>query len=102
MKKRDKDRLNKISQMGCFCCGLPAEVHHIRSHTGFSVRPDHQQTIPLCPTHHRTGKDSIHLGKNLFIENLELNILSCIKSTNNLNLWKMLIIYLEKNNGRDE
>ena len=66
MKRSDKDRLNKISQMGCFCCGLPAEVHHIRSHTGLSLRPDHQQTIPLCPTHHRTGKDSIHLGKNLF------------------------------------
>ena len=68
VKKVDKDRLDKITQMGCFCCGMPSEIHHIRSHTGLSLRPDHQQTIPLCPTHHRTGKDSIHLGKNLFIE----------------------------------
>jgi len=69
--KVDKDRLDKIAQMGCFCCGRPAEVHHCRNingNTGLSVRPSHQHTIPLCPTHHRTGKDSIHLGKNLFIE----------------------------------
>ena len=66
--KVDKDRLNKIAQMGCYCCGMPSEVHHIRSHTGLSLRPRHQDTIPLCPTHHRTGKDSNHLGKNLFIE----------------------------------
>ena len=66
--KQEKDRLNKISQMGCFCCGRPAEVHHIRSHNGLSVRPSHFDTIPLCEMHHRLGKDSIHLGKKLFIE----------------------------------
>ena len=68
MIKADKNRLDKIAQMGCYCCGRPAEVHHIRSHTGFSLRPNHQQTIPLCPSHHRTGKDSIHLGKNLLLK----------------------------------
>jgi len=68
LKKQDKNRLDKIAQMGCFCCGRPAEVHHIRSHTGLSLRPSHQDTIPLCEMHHRLGKDSIHLGKNLFIE----------------------------------
>jgi len=66
--KLEKDRLNKISQMGCYCCGRPSEVHHIRSHTGLSIRPSHMKTIPLCPEHHRLGKDSIHLGKKLFIE----------------------------------
>ena len=31
--------------------------------------PNHQHTIPLmCEIHHRLGKDSIHLGKNLFVE----------------------------------
>ena len=68
MKKQEKDRLDKISQMGCFCCGRPAEVHHIRLHTGLSIRPSNFDTIPLCEMHHRLGKDSIHLGKKLFIE----------------------------------
>ena len=66
--KEEKERMNKISQMGCFCCGHQAEVHHIRKHTGIGLRPPHSDTIPLCSLHHRTGKDSIHLGKNLFIE----------------------------------
>ena len=66
--KEEKKRMNKISQMGCFCCGHQAEVHHIRKHTGMGLRPPHSDTIPLCSLHHRTGKDSIHLGKNLFIE----------------------------------
>tara|TARA_R110000744_G_scaffold237353_1_gene354773 strand:+ start:344 stop:658 length:315 start_codon:yes stop_codon:yes gene_type:complete len=66
--KEEKERMNKISQMGCFCCGHQAEVHHIRKHTGMGLRPPHSDTIPLCSLHHRTGKDSIHLGKNLFIE----------------------------------
>ena len=66
--KEEKERMNKISQMGCFCCGHQAEIHHIRKHTGMGLRPPHSDTIPLCSHHHRTGKDSIHLGKNLFIE----------------------------------
>ena len=48
--KVDKDRLDKIAQMGCYCCGRPAEVHHCRNingNTGLSVRPNHQHTIPL-------------------------------------------------------
>jgi hypothetical protein len=37
--KVQRNLIDKISQMGCFCCGRPAEVHHIRSHTGLSIRP---------------------------------------------------------------
>ena len=66
--KKEKEHLAKGASLGCFCCGQDAEIHHIRKHTGMGLRPSHYETIPLCFAHHRTGKDSIHLGKNLFIE----------------------------------
>tara|TARA_Y100001972_G_scaffold113600_1_gene148464 strand:+ start:63 stop:347 length:285 start_codon:yes stop_codon:yes gene_type:complete len=66
--KKEKEHLAKVASLGCFCCGQDAEIHHIRKHTGMSLRPSHYETIPLCFVHHRTGKDSIHLGKKLFIE----------------------------------
>jgi hypothetical protein len=66
--KKEKEHLAKVASLGCYVCERPAEVHHIRKHTGMSLRPSHYETIPLCFVHHRTGKDSIHLGKKLFIE----------------------------------
>ena len=32
------------------------------------LRPSHFDIIPLCSSHHRTGKISVHLNKNAFIE----------------------------------
>ena len=66
--KKERIHLARIAQMNCFCCNSPAEVHHIRKNTGLSLKPSHYHTIPLCFRHHRTGKDSIHLGKKLFIK----------------------------------
>ena len=66
--KKEKEHLAKVASLGCYVCGSDAEIHHIRKHTGMSLRPSHYETIPLCFVHHRTGKDSIHLGKKLFIE----------------------------------
>ena len=65
--------MSQVAAYGCVACeqdGLvkPAEIHHIRKHTGMGLRPSHFDTIPLCSHHHRTGKDSIHLGKKLFIQ----------------------------------
>ena len=73
MKKKDKERFDKLKQLGCVACSkfgryTDPVIHHIRKNTGLSLRPSHQNTIPLCEMHHRLGKDSIHLGKNLFIE----------------------------------
>ena len=66
--KKEKEHLAKVASLGCYVCGSDAEIHHIRKHTGMGLRPSHYETIPLCFVHHRTGKDSIHLGKKLFIE----------------------------------
>ena len=71
--KLERQRLKTIGEMPCYACfqdgrETNAEVHHIRSHTGLSCRPSHFATIPLCSSHHRTGKLSVHLGKKAFIE----------------------------------
>ena len=75
MKKKpnkiERERLKTIAEMPCYACfqdGFEnqAEVHHIRKHTGMGLRPPHSDTIPLCHSHHRTGKISVHLGKREF------------------------------------
>ena len=71
--KLEKERLEIIGNMPCYACyqdgkEVQAEVHHIRKHTGWGLRPSHFDTIPLCPAHHRTGKISVHLGKKAFVE----------------------------------
>ena len=69
MKKKDKIRFNRLQELGCVACGSTnVVIHHIRKHTGLSSRPDHQDTIPLCPKHHNMSNESIHLNKKLFEE----------------------------------
>ena len=84
--KAEKEHMSKVAQMGCYACEVNgienyAEVHHIRKHTGMGLRPPHSDTIPLCAAHHRTSKDSIHLGKKLFIKKYgtEQEILKIVK-----------------------
>ena len=71
--KAEREYMTKVAAYGCIACekdGLvrPAEIHHIRNHTGMGLRPSHFDIIPLCASHHRTGKISVHLNKNAFIE----------------------------------
>ena len=71
--KVERERLRTIGEMPCYACfqdgrETNAEVHHIRTQTGLGLRPSHFATIPLCSTHHRTGKLSVHLGKKAFVE----------------------------------
>ena len=67
MKKEDRKRFDRLKELGCVACGSNnVVIHHIRKHTGLSLRPDHQDTIPLCPKHHNMGNESIHLNKRLF------------------------------------
>ena len=63
--------MNKVANYGCIACEIDgkislAEVHHIRKHTGMGLRPPHTKILPLCASHHRTGKISVHLGKQAF------------------------------------
>jgi hypothetical protein len=86
MKKIDKDRFDKLRQIGCIAClkkGRITEpvIHHIRKHTGLGIRPDHDQTIPLCPQHHNMGNASVHLNKKLF-EHLYGTEQELLKETN--------------------
>jgi len=67
----EKRWMSKVASYGCIACekdGLvrPAEIHHVRKHTGMGLRPSHFDILPLCSVHHRTGKISVHLGKKAF------------------------------------
>ena len=69
--KIELERLATIGNMPCYACfqdgrEVQAEVHHIRKHTGMGLRPPHTMILPLCASHHRTGKISVHLGKQAF------------------------------------
>ena len=67
----EKKWMQQVANYGCIACEIdgllsPAEIHHIRKHTGMGLRPSHFDILPLCASHHRTGKISVHLGKKAF------------------------------------
>ena len=69
----EKKYMSQVADYGCIAChqdglNVPAEIHHIRKHTGMGLRPSHFNILPLCSVHHRTGKISVHLGKQAFID----------------------------------
>ena len=71
--KKEKEWMQQVADYGCIACekdglNVPAEIHHIRKHTGMGLRPSHFNILPLCASHHRTGKISVHLGKKAFEE----------------------------------
>lgn len=63
--KAQKERFDKLAKMGCVinnheCCNH-IQIHHIE--TGMGRQKKHDETIPLCFSHHQ-GKHGIHtLGK---------------------------------------
>ncbi len=71
MNKADRNRLNRLSELGCVVCRnigcgeSPSEVHHLIGiqFKGLSQRASHQQTIPLCPEHHRGNHGIHHMGR---------------------------------------
>lgn len=60
MTKKEKAWMDAITQLGCIVCVItgkgetPAEPHHMLSG---GRRKGHLYTIPLCPTHHRSGRN---------------------------------------------
>ena len=87
MKKEHKKRFDQLKQIGCIACktkyGKFSDpiIHHIRKHTGLSLRPSHDDTIPLCPQHHNMGNQSVHLNRKAF-EHLFGTELELLKETN--------------------
>jgi len=60
LKNIERQHLSKVAALPCKACinhGLgdetPAEVHHERK--AGRKRAPYSRTMPLCPTHHRTG-----------------------------------------------
>jgi hypothetical protein len=72
--KHEKEHMNKIADLGCIICrkmgfpNSPAELHHIKDKTGMGRKASNFEVIPLCPRHHRQGKDSYHYSPKEFTE----------------------------------
>ena len=70
----ERKYMSKVASFGCIACekdgldDIPAEIHHVRKHTGMGLRPSNFDVLPLCASHHRTGKISVHLGKEAFVK----------------------------------
>jgi len=70
--KHEKEHMNKIADLGCIICrkmgfpNSPAELHHIKDKTGMGRKASNFEVIPLCPRHHRQGKDSYHYSPKEF------------------------------------
>ena len=53
---QDRAHLQAVASLPCAICGAsPVEVHHIRNGYGMGQRSSDLETIPLCPSCHRTG-----------------------------------------------
>jgi hypothetical protein len=71
MRKEHRMRMDALVNFGCIVCRREtmafndAEVHHLRNGRGIGQKKDHDKTIPLCPSHHRTGGYGIafHAGQ---------------------------------------
>ena len=69
--KRDLHRFDKLQRLGCIACRIlgfytQPDVHHVLSG---GRRTGHQNTIPLCPWHHRGIRPGVltpdYLGPSL-------------------------------------
>lgn len=45
----------------CIVCGRPAELHHIFGGPNRKLSTEDGLIIPLCPEHHRTGRNAVHM-----------------------------------------
>jgi hypothetical protein len=69
-----RDRFDAIFDIGCCVCvregygRTPPEIHHLLTGRIPGRRNSDDQTIGLCPFHHRHGNfgDAVHAGKKSF------------------------------------
>ena len=81
---RNPKYLAWIRTLPCVVCGSPRgiEAAHTGPHGMEQKAPD-TSAIPLCSTHHRTGKDSYHrLGPRNFAELHNLDIPALVRRLN--------------------
>jgi hypothetical protein len=81
MSKSNKEYFNRVAELGCIICRMPAEIHHLRTGAGLGMKS--KDVIPLCPHHHRNGGHgvAIHAGRLAFEANFgtELELLEKLK-----------------------
>lgn len=81
MSKTEKAYFNRVAELGCIICRMPAEIHHLRTGAGLGIKS--KDVIPLCPSHHRNGGHgvAIHAGRLAFEANFgtELELLEKLK-----------------------
>ena len=69
--KDQRTHYGRVAALGCQVCrnqgqpGTPAEIHHLRDHTGAGRKVDYTEVIPLCAIHHRLGDLSDRCGEQL-------------------------------------
>lgn len=61
--KAERDYMGVAASLGCFICGMPAEIHH-KTGAGMGLKASNYDIIPLCHVHHRTGGHgvAVHAG----------------------------------------
>lgn len=92
MIKAEKERYEKLSYLGCIACRVlgygytPTEIHHIRFGQGVGKRAGFDQSIPLCPHHHRLGGYGVayHAGKSAFERAIGKTEVELLELTNQL------------------
>ena len=92
MIKAEKERYEKLSDIGCIACRVlgygytPTEIHHIRFGQGVGKRARFHQSIPLCPHHHRLGGYGVayHAGKSAFERTVGKTEVELLELTNQL------------------
>jgi hypothetical protein len=77
MTKAERAYFNKVVELGCIVCRMPAEIHHLRTGAGMGMKS--KDVIPLCSNHHRNGGYGVayHAGRLQFEKNFgtELELL---------------------------
>lgn len=79
--------MGRVARLGCVLCHhlgygpTPAEVHHIRTEQGVSMRASDMLTVPLCPEHHRGGSGVHGLGVKAFERTYKVSELDLLAMT---------------------
>lgn len=67
MTKAERTYLDRAASLGCALCrflGLgetPPEIHHERTGTGAALKASNYRVVPLCPNHHRSSNEALHV-----------------------------------------
>lgn len=83
MTKADRERMAKLKDMPCVCCGRRGvDVHHLVDKGYRRLSGGHQATIPLCAWHHRgepvgmwtVTETAARLGPSLALNKKQFNL----------------------------